>query len=597
MRNVRMDIIIMVHHYVYDGTAACNYKPHFVGLGSLPTDCPDNYDYIGGLCYKKCPDGSSDIGLFCQKCDDNMSKDGLLCREQCDSNYTYDGSFGCNYKPTSVPAGILPTECDSNNNKTKFYCIKNPNDTDYKFVDTDLASYHLDENLAKDPDKVKSTQITNACDGLSAVTNTTTTCSGTQNINCKTTGCGCNVKEIDWDCSACNDLHDKSINALDHTCSGRTCTNITRECGLKRVTRNCTRNSCPPGSDPNGIYCYEKITTKCDSAIVTRFRVKCPSGYDFLPGDSLKTGDCYKCPSGYSQVLGDPTNKCWVNKPLLKTILSSDITEKTCSGKEKVGGLCYDSCPTGSSRIPGMPYQCQGSKGIGLYYKLDTKLPTTTAKQSVYPSCGSNKEMVCGICYPKCDADEDRVPLVPTNCMGKSHGLNYITSTQLPKTTWKGSHEADCNDNEDKTESLCYKKCENKYGECYTDVPGIPTNCMPKKGLTYQPKITGCGEGYVFDGQSNCNNSYVPKTYAKKSVPAFCPNNHDTIGGLCYKNCDPKTILDNNGNNIKLKRIEGIPFSCGAPHHNKYLPFYTVGMPFYFPKVYPKVRAVDYSSK
>jgi hypothetical protein len=181
--------------------------------------------------------------------------------------------------------------------------------------------------------------------------------------------------------------------------------------------------------------------------------------------------------------------------------------------------------------------------------------------------------------------------------MKKSHGLNYTTPVQIPTIKWKGSHEADCPEDKDKSESLCYKKCKDVYNQCYTDVPGIPTNCMPLKGLTYQPKPKSCPPGYVFDGVTSCKNSYVPKTYAKKSVPASCPNDHDTIGGSCYQNCDPKFILDDDGNQIKLEHVENLPWYCGAPHHDKARSFYTVGIPFYFAKQHAKVRAVDYSQK
>lgn len=51
------------------------------GVGTIPSDCSDEQEKIGLLCYKKCPDGYSKFGFDChQKCPDGWDDQGLFCR-------------------------------------------------------------------------------------------------------------------------------------------------------------------------------------------------------------------------------------------------------------------------------------------------------------------------------------------------------------------------------------------------------------------------------------------------------------------------------------------------------------------------------------
>jgi hypothetical protein len=158
-----------------------------------------------------------------------------------------------------------------------------------------------------------------------------------------------------------------------------------------------------------------------------------------------------------------------------------------------------------------------------------------------------------------------------------------------------------CKSNREKAQSLCYEKCADVHGKCFDTIPGIPTNCKPLRGLTYQPPVSDkpCGSGYVYDGQNSCNNNYVPKTYAKSNAAIQCPNDHSKVAGLCYEKC-PKIEETVNGKKttIQLGHIDaGLGF-CAPPKNGKYPPFYTVeGAPFSFPGIYTKVRKIAMSTK
>ena len=60
----------------------------------------------------------------------------------------------------------------------------------------------------------------------------------------------------------------------------------------------------------------------------------------------------------------------------------------TCHGKEDVSGLCYENCPSGYARQPGMPYLCTRS-----FTKNSFVIPPQAG------ICDSTKENLGGLCY------------------------------------------------------------------------------------------------------------------------------------------------------------------------------------------------------
>jgi hypothetical protein len=60
------------------------------------------------------------------------------------------------------------------------------------------------------------------------------------------------------------------------------------------------------------------------------------------------------------------------------------------AGKEQVDGLCYDKCPAGMQRQPGMPYLCSAS------FTKDSKV------LAPHPSkCPPDMVDIAGLCYTK----------------------------------------------------------------------------------------------------------------------------------------------------------------------------------------------------
>jgi hypothetical protein len=266
------------------------------------------------------------------------------------------------------------------------------------------------------------------------------------------------------------------------------------------------------------------------------------------------------------------------------------MTCTTCKSNrslDKSGLLCYQNCSPGYLSVLGV---CWNKKPLFL------PIPVSATSKA---SCGTAEE-VSGLCYASCQENK-RVPGVPTQCMGPK-GLSYVTKTKIPDTKGKNSREAGCKSNREKTDSLCYEKCSDKYGPCYSGMPGAPTFCQPSKGMTYRPPISEnpCPEGYVYDASmSACKNSYIPRSYLKKLVNGKCPDGHDNILNTCWENC-PEIDVEVDGNNTKIQlgHVDLFPFKCGPRHDGKYPPFYLANsLPFYYPKIVPKIRSVSYSSK
>jgi hypothetical protein len=250
-------------------------------------------------------------------------------------------------------------------------------------------------------------------------------------------------------------------------------------------------------------------------------------------------------------------------------------------GKTQRAALCYNSCPDGYKyNLDSSPTFCVPKDDKGPFYtQTDTKVP----------QCADGFDKIGLICYRKCPQGLSRVPGVPTQCQGP-RGTIYGTKTQSPKIISKDSHPASCKSNREFVDGLCYEKCSDKFGECYRANPSAVTECMPKNGVSYAPDIdhqNPCPDGYVFDGTATCMNSYVPETYGKRSIPADCTGNRDSINGSCYDQCP----VGDNG--IELRHADGLPTQC-IPKRGLNYPTPVL---IYKPSIRAKSRKVKMSTK
>jgi hypothetical protein len=273
--------------------------------------------------------------------------------------------------------------------------------------------------------------------------------------------------------------------------------------------------------------------------------------------------------------LRDDGTSCW-----------EDAVSSCPNDTNKIGGLCFDKCDDGyqynTHATPGIvPVSCVPNNDRG---------PSYVQSDRKSPQCGNDREMVDGLCYLKCPNNLSRVPGAPTQCQGP-RGISYSVNTAVPKIKNKGSHTASCNSNRELNNNLCYTKCADTFGDCYRVNPNAITECMPSKGLTYIPDIVGCPDGYIDNGASMCSNSYVPKTYAKKTMVAQCSGNLDQRLLGCYDKCPKMKISD--GTDVQLKHDDIFPTQCVPPRGTIY-PALTLT---YVAPSYPKKRKIKMSTK
>ena len=607
--------------YTYDGTFGCNFNPETLPLGTIPNICPEGYNFFGTKCYSKtCNAGYKyNNQMSCERvdkmigtgtpvnvtCPTGYTKVGLDCYENCQANYTFNGVTTCWANAAPSDGGVVPNyTCPDGYNLTGVTCQK--------------------KTTTATPD-------CGTCNGLSNIVTTGLTCSGWDTCKsgssnyCDGGGVCQSKTDCRWDrgllkCST-NWCHSKSADWCRNTCIGGA------------VTRNCNQ-SCPsnyslvPGTTICKYNSNRPDTINADASCLSNrdlingmCYLKCPDGYSrdgllCLPSRGASyipkvIKGTYSCPSGKTKIdylcydtcdsgykYNDPNLpvSCIPNDSSKGTIYTSNNKDPTCNNElDFVDGLCYKKCSPGNTRVKGIPTQCQGPKE--LYYETKNKTAKTNPKPSEAAKCKSELDNVDGLCYNKCPTkangntiDTFRVPGVPTNCQG-SRGLNYETQHQPATVRGKKSYEAGCKSDREKKDSLCYLKCDDKYGECYRANPNAVTECMPKKGVSYLPNFADCPDGYTYDGGLMCVNSYVPKTYAKHTITADCTGNRDQIAGSCYDKC-PK-ISDGKGGEIQLKHAEGVPTQCVPPRGVTY-PALVLS---YVPETYAKKRAVAMSTK
>ena len=479
-------------------------------------------------------------GMCYLKCPNGYNRNGLLCLP----------SRGASYKPKVIDANL---SCPTGKTKIGLLCYDNC-ESGYKYNDPNLPVSCIPNNSSKGL--------------LYTQTNKDPTCNNELDF-------------VDGLCYKKCSPGNTRVKGIPTQCAGPK--------GLNYITKNKPAPSKPKPSE------QAKCKSELDNVDGLCYN-KCPTK---ATGNSI---DTYRVPGAPTQCQGSRgLNYKTETKPA--KVNSKPSEQAKCKSElDNVDGLCYNKCPTkatGNSidtyRVPGAPTQCQGSRGLN--YKTETKPAKVNSKPSEAAKCKSELDNVDGLCYKKCPTkangnsiDTFRVPGVPTNCQG-SRGLIYETTHEPAKVKSKKSFEAGCKSNREKKDSLCYLKCDDKYGECYRANPNAVTECMPKKGVSYLPNFADCPDGYTYDGGLMCVNSYVPKTYAKHTITADCTENRDQIAGSCYDKC-PK-ISDGKGGEIQLKHAEGVPTQCVPPRGVTY-PALVLS---YVPETYAKKRAVAMSTK
>ena len=168
--------------------------------------------------------------------------------------------------------------------------------------------------------------------------------------------------------------------------------------------------------------------------------------------------------------------------------------------------------------MDGFPAQCEGPRGLS--YPVNSAVPRVIGKASQNANCKSNREMKDGLCYLKCSdlfGDCYRSnPDAVTECMPRK-GVTYAPNIDrknpcpggyvydgvptcnnnfIPRTYPKETISADCTGERDQISGSCYDKCPVGLYHLI----GIPTQCVPKRGLSY-PAL---------------KNMYTPETIAKQ---------------------------------------------------------------------------------
>ena len=179
------------------------------------------------------------------------------------------------------------------------------------------------------------------------------------------------------------------------------------------------------------------------------------------------------------------------------------------SGSETVDGgqICYDYCPSGMSRVPGVPTQCQVGGG----------LLTVTASGS----CASGYTYSAGGCYAQYSTPDRYTP------------------TSKPISQFSGSDVCPAGTKYNGA-GLCYKPCKGGYSltalTCNINrtPPSTATSCPDTNYPTFKGGLcyASCKTGYSWDGVATCNLKRTALTPA-----ATCPSDYPNRSGLCYQNC------------------------------------------------------------
>jgi hypothetical protein len=512
-------------------------------------DEDEEYEPFNKKCYKKCPTGYTskpgDIVSCWGKCGEGDVDVGALCREGCRSGYhdvagvcwndkkiTYDigvgipPSYSCptgyeleglrcikdppdGYKrlpgdyttywlkeSTSYTKGSKPANlsCPTGYELEGLRCIKDPPDG-YKRLPGDYTTYWLKESTSYTKGSKPANQDNSACDGLTTRTTGLGTCSGWDDCNSKTpVVCtklckSCTYDNYTWGCNA-----DRCGREAD-VCAGDTCLPTTKcdpvgwdNC-KSRTAKSCTKlfgkKTCVGGDCVGGPTGGECRTDPCGS----RTPKTCSPGPAKCCNDGLKTTltgiNCDKCGT-YDSCTGGTCVGAIVTR---KAPRSCPTGYNFDSGDPLKIGLCYEDCRDGYESRPGDIVSCWNKKPTSI-----TIPPSNTINANKSCPIGykydSGDPAKIGLCYEDCRDGYESRPGDIVSCWNKKP-----TSITIPPSNTINATPS-CNSDREYRDLMCYKKCDPGY-------VSAATNCsLPIS-----------------------DQSYVPKTYSKKSISRGNPSN------------------------------------------------------------------------
>ena len=636
------------HYTDRGGEPTCYTVPPFdvLDAGIVPTDCPPGEEYVAGLCYKNCKDGyNSNKTSICMAGSIDDPAIVPVLREKCQDGYL-ESDLVCTARAAPADAGIVPiATCRPGWRLVGALCIKEPDDTDYEIRPGDIISYWYKGN---DPlsytVEAKEAIQDNPCSDLQNVIKGVGSCTGTVPKVCSSceSKCGDLVSTALVPKTCSNDLG---------TCSGwnscasktqRICTDVCKSCTYDNYTWGCNADRC--GRDPDvcvGGTCLAKSygpPKKGSCKSKDMFGTCWEHNYSCGSGQTNILGICWdECHSRTDKTCSPGPDKCCDNG--IKTTLTGINCAKCgsgqqCSGDDCVGAIATRSldctggnvvtrtatrtCPDGyefdALEALCYPKQCRpGYRMVGLTCwrnKPDAILIPESNKMTPEYSCNSNRDLVAGLCYLKCETGYSRQG---TQCFADKISYNrdpeYNNNNKLDnrcRTGYKRVSPTDitcvkdsyvrpsegasgCPSDRDRIDALCYKKCPkdldasgNDLGTGYTR-RGI--ECFPPRGPAYAKEKAPCRED-TFDANSGtCWRKEYDRGAGK--IPYECKSNRELAAGMCYIPCDTKDTSD-----IKFHRLEGAPTQC-VPERGLSYPKNVLS---YVPHTYIKKRAVPYST-
>jgi len=484
------------------------------------------YEPFNGKCYKKCPTGyvskKGDIVSCWSTCNSGDVDVGALCRVGCKSGYhdvagvcwndkklTYDVGVGvapsytcpsgyqleglkCIKDPpegykrlqgdyttywlnesTSYPKSSKPANlsCSSGYGLEGIRCIKDP-PAGYKRNPGDYTTYWLNESTSYPKSSKPANQDNSACNNLSSRITGVGTCTGWDGCNSKTAvNCtkmckSCTYDNYTWGCNA-----DRCGREPD-VCAGGTCLSRTwwDKCcsrGAFKECYGCARTDwC---ASKTAVTCSPGAAKCCNNGIKTTLTgVNCDKCGTY---DSCIGGDCIgavvtrkaprTCPTGYNFDSGDPA---------------------------KIG-LCYESCRDGYESRPGDIVSCWNKKPTSIVIPPGNNIDSIKSCPSGY-NYDSGDPLKLGLCYQSCRDGYESRPGDIVSCWNKKPTSIVIPPGNTINAT------PNCSSDREYRDLMCYKKCDPGY-------VAAATNCsLPASDA-----------------------SYVPATYAKKSLPRGDPIN------------------------------------------------------------------------
>jgi len=226
----------------------------------------------------------------------------------------------------------------------------------------------------------------------------------------------------------------------------------------------------------------------------------CPSGYDTHPLT------CFKPAS--RTCTGDWTRPLWVpghqECSFSHAHIIGRLNNKRCpSGREENGLLCYNKCPDGYERVPGLPFVCStpcatGDENVGTLLCKKTSCPPGYGERTAgicWQDCTATQTTVGALCRDNCTSDEYEVLGVCwTACKSTQHDIGALcrdkctgdTPSEVLGVCW-GS----CGNDID-VGALCRKRCRDGFhevaGVCWGNTGTYARQSkIPKSEKVYDP--------------------------------------------------------------------------------------------------------------